>query len=41
MNYPSTFKLGATNLLGDEYFTAIGVGNIGSMYYASWTINNL
>ncbi len=37
----STFKVGATNLLGDEYFTAIGVGSIGSMYYASWTINNL
>lgn len=37
----SSFKVGATNLLGDEYFTAIGVGNIGSMYYASWTINNL
>jgi hypothetical protein len=37
----SSLKVGATNLLGDEYFTAIGVGNIGSMYYASWTINNL
>ncbi len=37
----SSFKVGATNLLGDEYFTAIGVGNIGSMYYVSWTINNL
>ena len=37
----SSLKLGATNLLGDEYFTAIGVGSIGSMYYASWTINNL
>lgn len=37
----SSFKLGATNLLGDEYFTAIGVGNVGSMYYLSWTINNL
>ncbi|WP_283636821.1 TonB-dependent receptor [Aquaticitalea lipolytica] len=37
----SSFKAGATNLLGDEYFTAIGVGNIGSMYYVSWTINNL
>ncbi|MGB0981543.1 MAG: TonB-dependent receptor domain-containing protein [Winogradskyella sp.] len=37
----SSFKLGATNLLGDEYYTAIGVGSIGSMYYASWTINNL
>lgn len=37
----SSFKVGATNLLGDEYFTAIGVGNVGSMYYVSWTINNL
>ncbi|MBF8149758.1 TonB-dependent receptor [Winogradskyella sp. F6397] len=37
----SSLKVGATNLLGDEYFTAIGVGSIGSMYYASWTINNL
>ncbi|WP_435136329.1 TonB-dependent receptor [Formosa sp. A9] len=37
----SSFKLGATNMLGDEYFTAIGTGYIGSMYYVSWTINNL
>lgn len=37
----STFKLGATNLLGDEYFTAFGTGFIGSQYYVSWTINNL
>ena len=37
----STFKAGATNLLGDEYFTAFGTGHIGSMYYISWTINNL
>jgi len=37
----SSFKVGASNLLGDEYFTAIGVGNIGSIYYISWTINNL
>ena len=36
----STFKVGATNLLGDEYFTAFGTGFIGSMYYVSWTINN-
>lgn len=36
----STFKVGATNLLGDEYFTAFGTGFIGSMYYLSWTINN-
>ncbi|ALJ05811.1 hypothetical protein APS56_12035 [Pseudalgibacter alginicilyticus] len=37
----SSFKLGATNLLGDDYATAFGTGNIGSMYYISWTINNL
>lgn len=37
----SSFKAGATNLLGDEYFTAFGTGHIGSMYYLSWTINNL
>ena len=40
-SFKSTFKAGATNLLGDEYFTAYGTGNIGSMYYISWTINNL
>lgn len=40
-SFKSTFKAGATNLLGDEYFTAFGTGNIGSMYYLSWTINNL
>ena len=37
----STFKAGATNLLGQEYFTAFGTGYIGSQYYVSWTINNL
>lgn len=37
----STFKLGATNLTGKEYYTAYGTGRIGSMYYVSWTINNL
>lgn len=37
----STFKLGATNILGDEYFTAFGTAFIGSQYYLSWTINNL
>lgn len=37
----SIFKAGATNVLGKEYFTAIGTGSIGSMYYVSWTINNL
>ncbi|MCV6630981.1 MAG: TonB-dependent receptor [Flavobacteriaceae bacterium] len=37
----SQFKAGATNLLGDEYFTAIGTGYIGSQFYVSWVINNL
>jgi outer membrane receptor protein involved in Fe transport len=37
----STFKAGATNLTGKEYYTAFGTGYIGSMYYLSWTINNL
>jgi len=36
----STFKVGANNLLGDEYFTAFGTGFIGSIYYVSWIINN-
>ncbi len=37
----SSIKIGANNLLADEYITAIGIGNIGSIYYVSWTINNL
>ncbi len=37
----SMFKVGATNLTGKEYTTAFGTGYIGSMYYVSWTINNL
>jgi len=37
----STFKVGASNLLQDDYFTAFGTGHIGSQYYVSWTINNL
>ena len=37
----STFKLGAANILNQEYFTAFGTGLIGAQYYVSWTINNL
>jgi len=37
----SVFKIGASNALGQEYYTAIGTGSIGSVYYVSWTINNL
>ena len=39
--WKSNFKLGASNVLGDEYYTAFGTGYIGSQYYISWTINNL
>jgi len=37
----TTFKVGATNILGHEYTSAAGTGFIGSMYYVSWTFNNL
>tara|TARA_R110001592_G_scaffold87871_2_gene259224 strand:+ start:733 stop:3450 length:2718 start_codon:yes stop_codon:yes gene_type:complete len=36
----SIFKLGGANLTGQEYFSAPGVGAVGSQYYVSWTINN-
>ncbi len=36
----SVIKLGGTNLTGEEYYSAPGVGLIGSMYYVSLTINN-
>ena len=35
----SVFKAGGSNLLADEYFQAVGTGNIGAIYYISWTIN--
>ena len=35
----SVFKAGGSNLLADEYFQAVGTGNIGAIYYVSWTIN--
>ncbi|WP_405209166.1 TonB-dependent receptor [Aquimarina sp. LLG6339-5] len=37
----ATIKGGATNILGDEYFTAFGTGFIGSQYYIGVSINNL
>lgn len=36
----STFKLGGTNLLGKEYFSAPGTGATGSLYYLTWIIND-
>ena len=38
-SFKSTFKIGGANLGGKEYRVAPGVGNIGSQYYVSWTIN--
>jgi len=38
--FKSVIKLGGANLGGQEYFSAPGVGAIGSQYYISWTINN-
>ncbi len=35
----SVLKLGGANLGGKEYYSAPGVGLIGSQYYVSWTIN--
>ena len=38
--WKSVIKVGATNLGGEEYFTAFGSGFIGTQYYISWTANN-
>lgn len=34
-------KIGASNVLNEEYFTAYGAPNVGAQYYASIIINNL
>ena len=34
----SVLKLGATNIGGNEYFSAPGTGSVGSMYFLSWTV---
>lgn len=38
--WKSVFKVGGANLTGQEYFSAPGVGAIGSQFYVSWSINN-
>ncbi len=35
----SIFKIGGSNIGGQEYFSAPGTGAIGSQFYVSWTIN--
>ncbi|MCW5518372.1 TonB-dependent receptor [Aureitalea sp. L0-47] len=39
--WKTMIKVGASNVLNEEYFTAFGTGNIGAQYYASLIINNL
>jgi outer membrane receptor protein involved in Fe transport len=35
----SVFKVGGSNILGEEYFSAVGAGAVGSIFYVSWTVN--
>ncbi len=35
----SVFKAGGSNILGEEYFSAVGTGAVGSIFYVSWTVN--
>ena len=37
----ATLKVGGTNIGGNEYFTAVGTGFIGSQYYIGLYLNNL
>ncbi|CAL2092284.1 CarboxypepD_reg-like domain-containing protein [Tenacibaculum sp. 190524A02b] len=39
-SFKSVFKVGGTNLFGEEYMVAPGAGRIGQLYYISWIINN-
>lgn len=38
-SWKSILKVGGSNILGEEYFSAIGTGAVGSIYYISLTIN--
>ncbi len=35
----SVFKIGGSNIFGEEYVSAPGAGTVGAQYYISWTIN--
>jgi outer membrane receptor for ferrienterochelin and colicin len=35
----SVFKLGGSNILGEDFFSAVGTGIVGSIFYVSWTVN--
>lgn len=36
----SVFKIGGSNIGGNEYLSAPGTGAVGSQFYVSWSINN-
>ncbi len=36
----STFKIGGSNIVGDEYRSAVGAGAVGSQFFISWVVNN-
>ena len=36
----SIFKIGGSNIGGNEYLSAVGTGAVGSQFYVSWVINN-
>ena len=38
-SWKSIIKAGGSNILGEEYFSAIGTGAVGSIFYLSWTYN--
>ena len=38
-SWKSIIKAGGSNILGEEYFSAIGTGAVGSIFYVSWTYN--
>jgi outer membrane receptor protein involved in Fe transport len=35
----SLFKVGGSNILGEDFFSAVGTGIVGSIFYVSWTVN--
>ena len=38
-SFKSLFKVGGSNIGGDNYMSAPGTGFVGSQYYISWTVN--
>jgi hypothetical protein len=38
-SFKSVFKLGGSNILGEDFFSAVGTGIVGSIFYVSWTVN--